>query len=228
MHVDGELAADQAARIEHAGHAVQCVTGRQRMEHRLAGPQRMGRGMGKHALDVPVADRAGAQIDAGRVMLRGDAPAGQVDDDRLHLDLRHALGRVDRGTDRLLGAFEIDDRAALEAERALMADADDAGDMGAPAQPLIGLGRVQLGDQADDLAGADVENRQRRALARRERTHPRREALGGKVVHASPPFFLVLLLSCSARVAAPSSVSRMTTRSGWRRSIASRSLSKIR
>ncbi len=47
MHVDRELAADQPARIENAGHAVERIAGRQRVEHRFAGPQRMGRGMGE-------------------------------------------------------------------------------------------------------------------------------------------------------------------------------------
>ena len=228
MHVDRKLAADQPARIEHARHSVQRIAGRQRMEHGLAGTDRMGRGSGQHALDVAVADGAGAQIDARRVMLRADAPAGQVDDDRLHLDLGHAFGRIDRGADRALGAVEIDDRAALQPQRTLMADADDTGDMGASAQSFIGLGRMQLGDQADDLAGADVEDRQRRALARGKRAHARRQALGGRMVHASPPFFLLLFFSISARALAPSSVSRITTRSDWRRSIAMMSFSNRR
>ena len=38
-------------------------------------------------------------------MLGADAPAGEVDDHRLDLDLGHPLGRMDRLTDRALGGL---------------------------------------------------------------------------------------------------------------------------
>ena len=82
--------------------------------------------------------------------------------------------------------LEIDDRAAFQAERALVADADDAREMGAPAQRFERLDRLQLGDEADDLARADVEHGQRRALARRQRLQPRRQALM-RETHVSTP-----------------------------------------
>ena len=107
-------------------------------------------------------------------MLRAEAAAGHVDDDRLDLDLRHPLGGVDRLADRPFGGFEIDDGTALEAVRALMSDADDAGEMGPSAQGGESLGRLELGDEADDLARADVEHREDGAPARGERFHTRR------------------------------------------------------
>ncbi len=60
----------------------------------------------------------------------------------------------------------VDDTAALQPERALMADADDAGEVRAAAQAFEGLDRVQLGDDADDLARPDIEDREGRALTR--------------------------------------------------------------
>ncbi len=60
-------------------------------------------------MHVALADRA-AHIHMRVEMFRAEPAAGQVDDDRLDLDLGHALGRVDGEPDRVLGGFEIDDR----------------------------------------------------------------------------------------------------------------------
>ena len=69
---------------------------------------------------------------------------------------------------RAFGGFQIDDDAALHAERALMADADDAARHGCGRGALIRRGSgSSFGDDADDLAGADVDDRERRALVRR-------------------------------------------------------------
>ena len=76
----------------------------------------------------------------------------------------HAFGGVHREADGGLGLVHVDDHAALDAARTLMADAEDAGAMGAAAQHVGGFGRDQLGDQADDLGGADVEHAENRAL----------------------------------------------------------------
>ena len=119
-------------------------------------------------------------------MLRAEPPAGEVDDHRLDLDLRHPLGGVDGLADRAFGGLEIDDGAALQAERALVADAEDAGEVGAPAQRVAALHRLELGDEADDLARADVEHGKGRALARRQRLHARRQAVAQEA-HVSTP-----------------------------------------
>ena len=115
--------------------------------------------------------------DLGVVELRGEPPAGHVDDDAVDLDARHPLGGVDGEADRVLGGVEIDDRAGLDAARALMADAQHLAAMGAPAQRVGALHRRQPRDQADDLRGADVEHRKHRALARGNLPHARRQRL---------------------------------------------------
>ena len=67
-----------------------------------------------------------------------------------------------------------------------MADAEDARHMGPAAQRFDLVDRLQLGDHADDLAGADIENRQDRALARGERLQARRQTLT-RETHVSTP-----------------------------------------
>jgi hypothetical protein len=54
--------------------------------------------------------------------------------------------------------LEVDDGAAFQPERALMADAEDARQVGPPAQRVAVLHRQELGDEANDLARADVEH----------------------------------------------------------------------
>ena len=71
--------------------------------------------------------------------------------DRLDFDLRHALCRVDGEADRLLGGLEVDDRAAFQPARALVADADDAGAMRAAPQRVRFGDRVQAGHEATTL-----------------------------------------------------------------------------
>ena len=86
--------------------------------------------------------------------------------------------------------------------------------------------RLEPRDQADDLAGADVERGDDRRAARRHRLHLRGEAV--MEAHAAPPFFFGLLaLSASTRAAAASSDNRTVTRSGSRRSIAAMSRLRI-
>ena len=138
------------------------IAGRQRMQHRAALARVPAAGRFEHAMHVAVAHRLAAQRDVGVVDARAEPAAGHVDDDGLDLHPGHALGGIDREPDRLLGRLEVDDRAALHAARALVADADDAGAMRAAAQRLASVDRRQPGDQADDLAGADVEHRQHR------------------------------------------------------------------
>ncbi len=56
MHVDAEAAAQHAARIADAGHAVERVADRQRMQHGAAGTRRMPAAGGQDARDVAVGD----------------------------------------------------------------------------------------------------------------------------------------------------------------------------
>src|SRR3954465_5930637 len=134
---------------------------------------------------------------------------------------------MDRLANRALGRLEVHDRAALQAERALMADADDAGQMGAAAQRLGGLDRQQLRDEADDLARADVQNGQRRAPARGGRLETGRQPLGQQAHLSAPLPRVCFFFIASVRAEAASSVNRTTTRSDMRRSTAITSLSRI-
>ena len=74
----------------------------------------------------------------------------------------------------------------LRPSRALVADAEDPRDMGAAAQRLDLVDRLQFGDDADDLAGADIENRQDRALACGERLQARRQTLTRETRRVDP------------------------------------------
>ena len=137
-------------------------------------------------MHVLLADGFAVQRDVGAEAARGQAPARHVDDDAADLDARHALGRVNGQARGVLRRQEVDDLAALDAVRALMADAEHLASMGAPAQRLRRLHRRQAGDQANDLRGADVEHRQNGAFARRDLAHARRER---PEAHGWAPFF---------------------------------------
>src|SRR5258705_84686 len=96
-----------------------------------------------------------------------------------------------------------------------------------PSMPLGWRMRRQAGDQAGDLAGADIERGDQRAALGRYRLH-----LGGEAVvegvHALPPFgFGFLALSASSRAWAAASDRRSVTRSGKRRSMETISRERI-
>ena len=72
----------------------------------------------------------------------------------------------------------------------------DLDGVAAAREHLLRRVRPQPCDHADDLARADVERGDERAVARRDRLHLRRQAVV-EGVHASPPFFF-LVWPCSA------------------------------
>ena len=171
MQVGAEALAHHALGVADAAGAVERKAGRQAVQDgaaRLGGAQAGGLAApdgGRFRQTPPVERHAGVEIG------RAEAAAGIGDDDALDLHAGHAFGGVDREPDGGFGLVHVDDDAALDAARPLMADAEDAGAMGASAQHVRGLGRDQLGDQADHLGGADVEHAEDRALARRDRLH---------------------------------------------------------
>jgi hypothetical protein len=177
VQVDAERLADHARRVDHGALPVQRVAGRQGVEHGPAGADAVGAGGLEHPLDVAARDGAGADVHPRLEMLRGEPAARHVDDDRLDLDLGHPLGGVNRLTDRALGGGEVDDGAALQTEGALVADADDAREVRAAAERGERLGGLQLGDEADHLARADVEHREGGRTPGGERLQARREAV---------------------------------------------------
>ena len=74
---------------------------------------------------------------------------------------------------RLLGLRQIDHRAGLHAARLGMTDAEHLDAVAAPPQHILRPLRLEPGDQADDLAGADIEGGDDRRAARRNRLHLR-------------------------------------------------------
>src|SRR5690606_41723112 len=129
---------------------------------------------------------------------------------------------------RLFGRLQVDDDAALEAERALMADAEHAHLMRAAAQHVGVARRQQLRDEAHHLAGADVEHRQERALGGGEGLQARRQAVAQGAHISASLAFAGFFFTISARTAAASTPSRMTTLSDWRMSMTRMSRSRMR
>ena len=222
MKVDAELGADHALGIAHVLGRVEPEGGRNRVQDRSSRlGVRASRSL-EDPLHVLLADAFAVQRDVGAEAARGQAPARHIDDDAADLDARHALGRVNGQARGVLRRQEIDDLAALDAVRALMADAEHLASMGAPAQRLRRLHRRQAGDQANDLRGADVEHRQNGALARRDLAHARRER---PEAHGWAPFLAAWL---SAHASAASSDKRRNARPGTRKSTARMSRSRMR
>ena len=136
-------------------------------------------------------------VDGGGVELAADPAGGNRNHDGLKLHRRGALGEIDGVTNRSLGLGEVDDGAALDAARFGVTDAEDFDAVAPAPQHFLRILRLEPRDQADDLAGADVEHGDDRRTARRHRLHLRREAI--MEAHASPPLRLGFGLRASAR-----------------------------
>ena len=78
----------------------------------------------QHALNVGPGHGPAADTDLGAVELRGETPAGDIDDNTFDLHAGHAFGRVHRHPDRAISLLHVDDGAAFDAPRALMANAE--------------------------------------------------------------------------------------------------------
>ena len=228
VQIDAERLADHAARVDDVRSA------RRARSRSAARAGRRGRGARSWLLAAsrtrctsPSLTGCRGRRPAASKCSRAEPSAGQVDDHRLDLDLRHPLGRVDGLADRAFGGLEIDDRRRPSARasaggRCRGCAPGGCGRAACRGSPSAG----QLGDEADDLARADVEHGQDRALARRQRLQAWRQAVAQEAHVSTPLPRIGFFLSASARAAAASSVSRTTTRSGMRRSIAITSFSQ--
>src|SRR5690606_21605173 len=134
-------------------------------------------------------DLVATEIDRGRQHLAPEPAGRKVDDQRIDRQPGHALGRIHGQPDRLLGMVETDDDARLDAARTLVADADDLDAVRAARQPLALLARLEARDDAADLAGTDVENRDDAGAARL------RLVLSAEPAHILRPAFFALRLS---------------------------------
>ena len=220
MKIDAELDADHALGIAHVLGPVEPEGGRKRVQDRSSALSVRGRRSLEDPLNVLVGDGLAAQRGAGAEARGGQAAARHIDDDPANLHARHAFGRINGEAGGVLGRVQIDHRAALDAVRALMADAEHFASMRASAQGLRRLHRRQAGDQANDLRGADVEHRKNGAFARRDLPHARRERMEA---HSWAPFFAAC---ASAQAAAASCERRTNARPGTRKSTARMSRSR--
>ncbi len=100
-----------------------------------------------HAPHVALADLVMADRDLEALVVRGGRSAAHADDDLADVLAAHLLGRRHRRGDGAGRGLHVDDVARAHAQRRLMPDADHT-------QPLP----VDARDEADDLAGADIES----------------------------------------------------------------------
>src|SRR5205085_2629578 len=113
------------ARIADAAALVDRKSDRNRMDHLAVVGAAHAIAALQYLAHVAVADFAMAEINLRLDDARAGKPARQVDDDPFDLFAGHFLRRMDGVADRMTGRFEIDDRAAPDAARDLVADAED-------------------------------------------------------------------------------------------------------
>ena len=149
MHIDAQPLAVHAARVAHAAAAVDRVADRHGVDQFAV--RGLGRQMNlaQNAADIAIGHFVAADGDLDAESVRGRVAAADADHDLLDPFAAHLLGGVDGGRQRVLGRLHVDDVAALDAARLLVADADHA-------QLVVSL---DAGDEAADLAAAEVERR---------------------------------------------------------------------
>src|SRR5579883_778483 len=218
MHLRAKLAADHSARILNLARLAERKAGRQRMQH---GPAFLAAARGacfKHPVNIRLCNLAAGDMDLRLIKMRSKPAPRRINDHAFNLNSRHTLGGINCEPDRCFRRFEIDNRAGLNAARALMADADNAAPVRAPAQSIRLIARAEARDEADDFRSSNVEDRKHRAFARRQRRQAQRKRF---CPHGRRPFALAALAAlaaAAARPAAASSVNRATRRPGWRKS----------
>ena len=180
--IGAELATGHAARIGDALGAVEMPGLVMELDERTAAACGIGLAASQRARDVAVVGNARIDAHAGNEALRLEAPAGNRDAHLLHGHAGHALRLPDSRANGQLRGVGIDDHAGLHAAAALVADAEKA------RAPALLTG----GDQAHDLARADVERGDDRRPAREWRG-PAAAAI--HVVHVYAP------LQCRSRFA---------------------------
>ena len=137
----------------------------------------------EHTSDVAAFHRRAGNANRGCEGFAAEPPAGDRENDGRDLDLRRALGLIDRAADGFLRRFDIDHSAGLDAMRAGMAEPAHLDRMRAVARHIAAALCPELRDHAGDLARADVQRgNDRRALAT-QRLHAGRD-------HDAPFFFV--------------------------------------
>src|SRR6185312_7287293 len=157
-NIDGELLADEAARILDALLAVERIADWQRMNDRPLGPDTALIHGAKNALNVSDFNLLGAEVHRRRERLRAEPTGGDVDDHRLDCEPGRPLGHADDCADRLLRLVEIGDHTTLDAARCAITEADDLGGMSPALERLALRPWREARDDAADLGRADVEH----------------------------------------------------------------------
>src|SRR5207248_8635582 len=105
----------------------------------------------QHLTHIRVTDLAPRHIDLGLDDARSGEAAGQVDEDALDLLAGHFLGGMDGAANGISDRLEIDDRAAADAARDLVADAQDARRCLDPCDKAAYFGRADV-ERCDEAA----------------------------------------------------------------------------
>src|SRR5487761_2336583 len=196
------------------------------MQHGAAVAYRMAASRRQHAADVAIGHRAAGEVDGSDETLAAEAAAGKRYHHGFELHLGLAFGDVDGLADHLLDLDQVDYAAGFHTAGRGMGKSENAHAVRAPPQHVLRRLRLEPGDQAGDLAGADIEAGHHRGAPRRNRLHLGCDA-EAQHGHASLPFFFVLFfsaaLSAASRAAAAASDCRTVTRSDSRRSTATMS-----
>ena len=162
VHVDAEAGAQHAARLANAADGVERVADRQRMQHGAPVAHRMAARRRQHAADVAVGNGAAGEFNIGDKTFAAEPAAGERHHHGFELNLGHVLGDIDGLAHRLLDLDQVDHAAGFHAARRGVGEAQNAHTVRAPAQHVLRRLRLEPRDEAGDLAGADVETRQRR------------------------------------------------------------------
>src|SRR5271169_784137 len=192
VHVDAEPGTQHAARVADAFDTIDRVTDRERVQYGAAVAQRMPAAGREDASDIAVRYGGTDDFDLGGEQLAGWPSGRERQHHRFDFDARHALGAIDGLANGFLDLAEIDDAAGFHAARDGVAEADDFNAMAAAGQNLLRRARPQPRDHAHDLARTDIKRSDESAAPRRNRFHFRGQAIAQRV-HASPPFFFLVL-----------------------------------
>src|SRR5579875_1998605 len=151
MHFGAKFLANHAPRIADMAGFSLGKADRQRMQNRPALLLAAHRASLTHAVHVGLPAGPASARDLGIIEPRGQAAACRVDDHAFDLHAGHPFGCIDGKPDRGFRRLHVDNGAALDAARALMSDAENAAAMGAPAQRLGGIARIEARNETDDF-----------------------------------------------------------------------------
>ncbi len=140
--------AEHAARVADAAAAVDGVADGDRVDDAGDRRRRSAGGRGRARAEVGVADLVTGDRDLDGDVCEAGMAAGDVDDDIADGLAGHLLGGVHGGEDGALGRLHVDDGAAAQAARELVADADHL---------RMARSSSTRAMKQHDLGGADVE-----------------------------------------------------------------------